>query len=229
MNVCSTTDIFHSTFFTNCIKDYLLEKTTRSCISGSLIRMSSFDRIVVHIYFTEDYAYDWQQWNVIQGRSVKNSGIIGSVNGEIYGEIRGPMWQMLSGWDSIHNNLIPKSWSGFNGCNADCRPMNLAFVDSTNITVANIRIVDSAFWTQLFRRCRNVNERNVHVEGATQYPNNDGLDIESCEVNFQKTPSQTDTCGEIEKTSRKTSHKIGACGEVCVKPTPASAFCMAHS
>jgi polygalacturonase len=126
------------------------------------------------------YAYDWQQWNVVQGHGVKNTGVIGPVDGQMGGEIRGSMWQMISGWDKTEHHFLQTNWRGTNNCSSDCRPMNLAFVDSVNISVIGIRIMDSAFWTQLFRRCTNVVERGVHVEGATQYGNNDGLDIESC-------------------------------------------------
>jgi len=128
-----------------------------------------------------DYAYDWDQWNVVQTNFSANTGIISPKKNSQGGEIRGSMWQMIAGWNQQEVHFIPKNWVGVNGCNADCRPMNLAFFDSVNITISNIEISDSAFWTQLFRRCQNVNEFNVIFFGATQYSNNDGIDIESCE------------------------------------------------
>ena len=127
-----------------------------------------------------DYAFDWEQWNVVQAFGAANTGIIAPKEGEMGGELRGSMWQMIAGWNSEDHCFIQKNWHGVNNCSADCRPMNLLLVDSTNISIISVRIMDSAFWTQTFRRCTNVLERGVHVEGATQYGNNDGLDIESC-------------------------------------------------
>jgi hypothetical protein len=47
------------------------------------------------------------------------------------------------------------------------RPKNLAFIDCENVTVQHVRIADSSDWTQLFRRCTNVLEDHVFVEGST--------------------------------------------------------------
>jgi polygalacturonase len=46
--------------------------------------------------------------------------------------------------------------------------------------VANVRLVDSADWTQLYRRTSGVLLANLTVWGSQQWPNNDGVDFESC-------------------------------------------------
>ncbi len=127
-----------------------------------------------------DYAFDWEQWNVVQAWGAANTGIIAPTESGLGGELRGSMWQMIAGWNAEDHCFIQKNWHGVNNCTADCRPMNLLLVDSINISIVSVWIKDSAFWTQTFRRCTNVLERGVRVEGATQYGNNDGLDIESC-------------------------------------------------
>ena len=54
------------------------------------------------------------------------------------------------------------------------------FEDCADVTVAGVRLVDSADWTQLYRRTTDILLENVTVWGSQQWPNNDGVDFESC-------------------------------------------------
>ena len=128
-----------------------------------------------------DYNYDWDYWHVVQGVNVSNSGVIGppGLPTGRGGEVRGCMWQMIDHYDPATNSFVQKTWSGERGCQGECRPKNLAFIDSVNITVAGVRLTHSSDWTQLFRRCTNVLEDRTWVEGSVQWGNNDGLDLES--------------------------------------------------
>ena len=48
------------------------------------------------------------------------------------------------------------------------------------MSVSNVQLRDSADWTQLYRRSQYVSIVNVTVWGSQQWPNNDGVDFESC-------------------------------------------------
>ena len=128
-----------------------------------------------------DYAWDWDYWHIVQGLNSSNTGVIGPRHLPLGsgGEIRGPMWQMIDHWDPKTSSFVQREWTGHAGCVGECRPKNLAFIDATNVTVAGVRLTHSADWTQLYRRCRNVLNERVWVEGALQWGNNDGLDVES--------------------------------------------------
>jgi len=90
------------------------------------------------------------------------------------------MWQMIDHYDANNNQFVPVTWAGSFGCRGECRPRLLVFEDCLNVTVANVRLVDSADWTQLYRRTSNVLLANLSVWGSQQWGNNDGVDFESC-------------------------------------------------
>lgn len=93
--------------------------------------------------------------------------------------ISGPMWQMISEFDPIQNDFHPEIWTGVRGCEGECRPRGIVFVDSTNITISNFWLRDSADWSSLYRRCDNVIIDNITITGSKLWPNNDGIDLES--------------------------------------------------
>jgi polygalacturonase len=122
---------------------------------------------------------DWGLWDVLHSRNATDSGIIGDAAGG--GTLSGPMWQMIAGYDPVNNFLQPVTWAGgAAGCVGECRPRLVVFEDGADITVAHVKLFDSADWTQLYRRCINVLLEGVAVFGAQQWPNNDGVDFESC-------------------------------------------------
>ena len=43
----------------------------------------------------------------------------------------------------------------------------------------NFWLRDSADWSSLYRRCSNVLINNLTITGSIQWPNNDGIDLES--------------------------------------------------
>lgn len=135
---------------------------------------------------------DWDYWHIVQGVNISHTGVIGrrpsetqrsmssmSSMSSMGGGIYGPMWQMIDHFDPKTNSFVPKTWAGIGGCIGECRPKNLAFIDATDVVVSNVYLRHSADWTQLFRRCHRVREEFVVVEGSVQWPNNDGLDLES--------------------------------------------------
>jgi polygalacturonase len=121
---------------------------------------------------------DWGLWDVLHARNATDTGVVGDAEGG--GTLSGPMWQMIRRYDPVANFLEPVTWAGADGCVGECRPRLVVFEDGADITVARVRLYDSADWTQLYRRCTNVLLADVAVFGAQQWPNNDGVDFESC-------------------------------------------------
>jgi polygalacturonase len=107
---------------------------------------------------------------------VSNSGILGEGLASI---ISGPMWQMIDYYDPAAFEFQPVMWTGVNGCQGECRPRGVVFVDSVNITVSNFWLRDSADWSSLYRRCSNVWVDRLRISGSLLWPNNDGIDLES--------------------------------------------------
>ena len=125
---------------------------------------------------------DWDSWDVVHTRNASRTGVVGSVDGSgaAGGVLHGPMWQMISGYDASQNQFIPRTWAGQSGCRGECRPRLLVFEDCDDVVVSNVELRDSADWTSLYRRTHNVQLLNVTVWGSQQWPNNDGVDLESC-------------------------------------------------
>jgi polygalacturonase len=126
-----------------------------------------------------DYPYGWDFWDIIHGENITNTGILGeSTSNSI---LSGPMWQMISSYSVGENQLEPITWSGIRGCMGECRPRGVVFVDSTNITLSNFWLRDSADWSSLYRRCKNIVIDSMVISGSTQWANNDIADFESVE------------------------------------------------
>lgn len=127
----------------------------------------------------KEYGPDRAFWALVVGNTVTNTGVIapapgGAGPGANGGQISGTMWQSIGGYDPTTNTLTKNqtAWPG-------AAVGNLLFQDSINVSVIGVRIVDSGFWAQTFRRCRNVLEELVVVEGSVQWGTADGLDVES--------------------------------------------------
>jgi polygalacturonase len=119
---------------------------------------------------------NWDLWDVIHSKNVTNTGILSEG-----GVLQGPMWQLIDHYDPIQNQLIPKTFAnGLYGCIGECRPRLLVFEDCSNVLIKGLVLKDSADWTQLYRRVVNVTLDSLIVFGSQQWPNNDGVDFESC-------------------------------------------------
>ena len=117
----------------------------------------------------------WDHWDVLHTVNASNTGIFGS------GALHGPMWQMIASYNPAENQIEPIVWEGAFGCIGECRPRLVYFEDCANVSVSGVSLLDSADWTQLYRRVRNVTLDSITVWGSQQWPNNDGVDFESCE------------------------------------------------
>jgi polygalacturonase len=135
----------------------------------------------------EDYVAvnggEWGRWDVVHTNNATDTGVIGDAEGgAVLGTISGPAWQLISSYDPVNNQLQPVTWAGIApyNCEGECRPRNLVFEDCVGVTVSNVALVDSADWTQLYRRTARVLLANMSVWGSQQWPNNDSVDLESC-------------------------------------------------
>ena len=135
-----------------------------------------------------DYGDDWDFWSIVLGLNVSNTGVIAPTpdgplgpDGGGGGEIRGVMWQMVSGYNAEQNTFTEAHWPGAAGdrCGGVCKPGNLFLQDSANITVSGVSITESAGWSQIYRRVRNLNADRLLVENSVQWGGGDGMDVES--------------------------------------------------
>jgi hypothetical protein len=72
------------------------------------------------------------------------------------GGIVGAMWQMVKSYDPVNEFFTPVAWAGVGGCVGECRPKNLALIDSDGAELRDFSLRDSSDWTTLLRRCSNV-------------------------------------------------------------------------
>lgn len=153
---------------------------TISLASDVYLFLPSGATLIGSANYSDYYAIDkgdWDRWDVVHSNNATRTGIVGDASGG--GVLSGPMWQMITGYDPSQNQFVPQIWL-VDGCEGECRPRLLVFEDCDDVTVANVRLVDSADWTQLYRRSNRVRLVNMSVWGSQQWPNNDGVDFESC-------------------------------------------------
>lgn len=130
-----------------------------------------------------DYGTDWDFWSIIFGLNVSNTGVIspaadGFASG---GEIRGIAWQMIAAYDPEGNDFKERRWPGGTDdpCLGVCKPGNLFLQDAVNITVVGVSLTESAGWTQIYRRVKNLLADSLVVRNSVQWGTGDGMDVES--------------------------------------------------
>ena len=87
------------------------------------------------------------------------------------------------------------------GNGASGRPKLVFFVRSNNITLENIQLVNSAFWTIHFLTCDTVNIKGISVYGHCNW-NNDGMDIDAKNVTVSGCSIDCDDDGLCFKSDR---------------------------
>lgn len=124
-----------------------------------------------------DYGADWDYWHVVQAVGAADLTIEAASHGG--GGIVGAMWQMVKSYDPVGQFFTPVSWAGVAGCIGECRPKNLALIDSPRAILKNFALKDSSDWTMLLRRSSHVVVDGLVIRGSQYWGNNDGMDIES--------------------------------------------------
>ena len=124
-----------------------------------------------------DYSVDWDFWHVVQAVHAPGVRIVADSRGG--GGIVGAMWQMIAAYDPENDFYTPVSWAGVGGCVGECRPKNLAVIDSDGAELRDFALRDSSDWTTLLRRSSNVLVDGLIIRGSQAWGNNDGIDVES--------------------------------------------------
>ena len=124
-----------------------------------------------------DYGPDWDYWHVVQAVAAPGVRVLAEQRGG--GGIVGAMWQMVQSFDAAAQFFTPVSWQGIAGCTGECRPKNLALIDSSNSELRDFALLDSSDWTLLLRRSSSVLVDGLYIRGNQMWGNNDGADIES--------------------------------------------------
>jgi len=124
----------------------------------------------------------------------------------------------LTGGGTIDGNGWPW-WKNTTWCNTknECtlpqRPKLVEFVDANDITVENVTLVNSPFWTLHPINCNNVRISHVHVKAPRDHGNTDGIDPDSCN-NVHVTDCTIDVGDDAVSVKSglhwKTKHKVAA-------------------
>jgi uncharacterized protein (TIGR02145 family) len=91
------------------------------------------------------------------------------------------------------------------------RPKLIFMVDCRNVTVENIKLLNSAFWSSHYLRCDGVTIRNLNIYGHSNW-NSDGIDIDSKNVLVENCVIDVDDDGICLK-----SDTYSVCENVVVK------------
>lgn len=169
-----------------------------SLATGVILHLSGTRTTLVASTAIRDYPPEWWNWDpaLVDTRNASYTGIVG--DGAIDGQAPGPYWS--TGFDPLRAYFIPRTWAGLGpkpGCVGECRPKLVRFTDCQHVRLSGcgggmLQLRNSPDWTMLFRRSSNVSLQRMNVTGDTRWPNNDGVDFESCNdsmyTGFQPAP-----------------------------------------
>jgi len=162
-----------------------------SLATGVVLRLDGARTTLLASTAIGDYPPDWWNWDpaLVDTRNASHTGIVG--DGAIDGQAPGPYW--ATGFDPARSYFVPRTWVGLGpapGCVGECRPKLVRFTDCQHVRLLGsgdggagggmLQLRNSPDWTMLFRRCSDVALRRMNVTGDSRWPNNDGVDFESC-------------------------------------------------
>jgi polygalacturonase len=107
------------------------------------------------------------------------------------------------------------------GDNDPFRPFIIVFRNCRDVRVSDVTLRDSGMWVQFYRRCRRVRISGVRVYSHTNL-NNDGLDIDSSDVNVSDCVIDSDDDGICLK-----SHDAEPCQNVTISNCVVASNCNA--
>ena len=110
------------------------------------------------------------------------------------------------------------------------RPYTIYLIGCQDVTIRDVRIVDAAYWTVRVSGCRTVAIDSVRIRNDLKLPNNDGIDIDTCQrVRVSNCDIVTADDGICIKTCRE-SVEFGGCEDVvitgCTIISRSSAICL---
>jgi polygalacturonase len=97
--------------------------------------------------------------------------------GRIDGGANSPPGHLVREYRESSNMLMPIDWNLPNCSAYNCRPKLLVVRFSHSITVVNVSITNSPFWTVTIIESENILFNNVTILGDRRWPNNDGIDL----------------------------------------------------
>ncbi len=117
---------------------------------------------------------------LIYGHRLENVAVTGE--GVLDGN--GPVWwrwaKNLLARDILYNGGLPLEERVFGTPEYGLRPMFLQILESRNVLIEGITLLQSPCWTVHPVWCEDVIVRGVTIENPTVSPNTDGVNIESC-------------------------------------------------
>jgi polygalacturonase len=118
-----------------------------------------------------DYPTDQSKWAFLYSNAVTNIEVSGG------GQVDGNYQHYIGGWVEANDEFIPTGWAG---CSGECRPRLAMFVDSVGVVVHDVTFKGSPDWTFHLLNCTYVHVYNWTQRGDERWPNNDGIDLDSC-------------------------------------------------
>jgi polygalacturonase len=142
-------------------------------LSGVTLNITS-DATLLGSPNVTDFPTDESEWALIFAQRATNISILGG------GVIDGQADLFIGGWSEPDNKFVPLGWLP-GVCQGECRPRNIRLRSCSGILLSNITVQNSPDWTIHLE-----NSTDILVDGLTQYgshlwPNNDGIDIDSCQ------------------------------------------------
>uniref|UniRef100_A0A7S4KYT8 Rhamnogalacturonase A/B/Epimerase-like pectate lyase domain-containing protein n=1 Tax=Paramoeba aestuarina TaxID=180227 RepID=A0A7S4KYT8_9EUKA len=136
------------------------------------------DAVLLASHNSDDYPGPWDDTDgmpvFLSSNGAKNIGIIG--DGRLDGQAI-PFF--VGGFNQSEDKYIPITWAGQYGCQGECRPRLVQFIESENILVHGITLQNSPDWTSHYINCTNILIEGVTIYGDYRWPNNDGIDPNS--------------------------------------------------
>lgn len=96
------------------------------------------------------------------------------------------------------------------------RPFTVFLIDCENVTIRDVKISDAAYWTVRLSGCRNVLVDAITIANDLLLPNNDGIDIDTCQrVRIANCDIVAADDGVCIKTCEE-SAEFGECSDITV-------------
>jgi len=137
-------------------------------LSGVTLSVSAGARLLASANVSD---YPKSAWAFVWCRGARDVAITGG------GVVDGNFGAWIDGYDPATVQLVPRSWPG---CSGECRPRLVQLIDTVGVTVSGVAFVGSPDWTFHLLNCSQVWVHNWTQFGDARWPNNDGIDIDSC-------------------------------------------------
>ena len=115
--------------------------------------------------------YPSSAWAFLYANGATDIGVTGG------GVVDGNFEAYIDGYDADLVQFQPRGWPG---CSGECRPRLAQFIDALRVVVSDVEFTGSPDWTFHLLNCSYVWVHHWTQHGDARWPNNDGIDIDSC-------------------------------------------------